>query len=109
MISYAVVLSRGALRDLSEIREFVSESDSLARANELVDRFAISLRSLSANPQRGAHPSELRALGITEYRQVFFKPYRIIYRIAGRRVIVYVIADGRRDMQTLLSRRLFES
>jgi toxin ParE1/3/4 len=45
-------------------------------------------------------------LGIKEYRQAFFKPYRIIYRVIDEQVVVYVIADGRRDMQTLLSRRL---
>jgi toxin ParE1/3/4 len=106
---YAVVLSRGALRDLTELRDFVSESDSTAKADALVARLATLLRSLSTHPERGAQPSELRALGIGEYRQVFFKPYRIIYRTSGRRVIVYVIADGRRDMQSLLSRRLFES
>jgi len=45
-------------------------------------------------------------LGEQEYRQVLFKPYRLIYRVVGRRVVVYVIADGRRDMQSLLARRL---
>ena len=49
---------------------------------------------------------ELRLLGIKEYPQAFFKPYRIIYRVIDEQVVVYVIADGRRDMQTLLSRRL---
>ena len=49
---------------------------------------------------------ELAGLGIKEYRQVFFKPYRIIYRVLGERVYIYVIADGRRNMQSLLSRRL---
>jgi toxin ParE1/3/4 len=48
----------------------------------------------------------LLALGLREYREVFFKPYRIIYRIMAKRVTVLVIADGRRDMQTLLQRRL---
>jgi toxin ParE1/3/4 len=44
-----------------------------------------------------------------EYREIFFKPYRIIYRIVAERVYVTVIADGRRDMQTLLQRRLFQA
>ena len=47
-----------------------------------------------------------RALGIKDYRQTFFKPYRVIYRVDGQRVYVYVIVDGRRDMQSLLARRL---
>ena len=46
------------------------------------------------------------ALGIREYRQVFFKPYRVSYQIEGKTVQVHLIADGRRDMQGLLARRL---
>lgn len=57
-------------------------------------------------PLRGVNPRELAELGIREYRQVFFKPYRIIYRVVADRVYIYLIADGRRNMQSLLSRRL---
>ena len=46
------------------------------------------------------------ALGVREYREIFFKPYRIIYRVINKNVYVLLIADGRRDMQTLLQRRL---
>jgi toxin ParE1/3/4 len=61
---------------------------------------------LATFPDRGPHPKELQALGIREYRQTFFKPYRLIYRVIGRQVLIYLIADGRRDMRSLLSRRL---
>ncbi|HEY9549871.1 MAG TPA: type II toxin-antitoxin system RelE/ParE family toxin, partial [Kiloniellaceae bacterium] len=57
-------------------------------------------------PERGRHPRELANLGITGFREIFFKPYRLIYRVEKRRVIVQLVADGRRDMQGLLSRRL---
>ncbi len=60
---------------------------------------------LSSFPERGSHPKELPALGIREYRQTCFKPYRMVYRLVEKRVYVYLIADGRRDMQTLLARR----
>ena len=62
--------------------------------------------NLATDPERGLIPGELAALGIQEYRQVFFKPYRVIYRHFDQQVVVYVIADGRRDMQSLLARRL---
>ena len=48
-------------------------------------------------------------LGIREYREIFFKPYRMIYRIADGTIYVLLFADGRRDMQALLQRRLLES
>lgn len=62
--------------------------------------------TLAASPQRGSFPGELLTLGIRDYRQAFFKPYRVIYRVLGDQVYVYLIADGRRDMQALLQRRL---
>jgi toxin ParE1/3/4 len=61
---------------------------------------------LAAFPDRGSRPKELQALGILEYRQIFFKPYRLIYRAIGQQVFIHMIADGRRDMQSLLLRRL---
>jgi len=45
-------------------------------------------------------------MGIRDFREVHFKPYRIIYRVYGRRVVVFLMADGRRDMRALLARRL---
>jgi toxin ParE1/3/4 len=62
--------------------------------------------SLARFPTRGSHPKELSALGILEYRQVFFKPYRVIYRVLEEKVFISLIADGRRELQTLLEHRL---
>jgi toxin ParE1/3/4 len=61
---------------------------------------------LESLPERGNVPKELRSVGISEYREIHFKPYRIIYRIFGQKVIVYCAVDGRQDMQSLLQRRL---
>ena len=69
----------------------------------------IAFQDVSEHPQRGNHPRELLDIGIREYREVFFKPYRIIYRVIEDMVYVLVIADGRRDMQTLLQRRLLQA
>jgi toxin ParE1/3/4 len=49
------------------------------------------------------------SLGIREYREVFFKPYRIIYRVMDKNVYVLLIVDGRRDMQSLLQWRLLDA
>jgi toxin ParE1/3/4 len=37
---------------------------------------------------------------------VFFQPYRVIYRVIDVRVFIILIADGRRDLQSLLAGRL---
>ncbi|MFO7818230.1 MAG: type II toxin-antitoxin system RelE/ParE family toxin [Thermodesulfobacteriota bacterium] len=67
------------------------------------------LSSLSEFPKRGAYPKELLMLGIREYREIFFKPYRIIYRVVDENVYILLIADGRRDMQSLLQTRILNN
>jgi toxin ParE1/3/4 len=71
-----------------------------------LDQLEKTFSRLSESPERGAYPKELLSLGLREYREVFFKPYRIIYRVLDKNVYVLLIVDGRRDMQSLLQRRL---
>jgi toxin ParE1/3/4 len=78
------------------------------KADHVLEQIEEGFTSLSENPQRGAYPKELLAIGLREYREIFFKPYRIIYRVMGENVYVLAIADGRRDMQALLQRRLLQ-
>ena len=78
----------------------------MGSADHVLDALMRTAQSLSSFPERGSYPKELLALGIKEYRQTFFKPYRVIYRVVDGQVVIYLIADGRRDMQALLARRL---
>ena len=140
-MSYKVLLTRSAERDLEEIYDYIAGNDTQGNADHVLDKLTgmavaepampVSLsptlsrkrarertnrcanftlpeaaESLAAFPERGAYPKELLVLGIREYRQAHFKPYRLIYRVIGKQVFIYMIADGRRDIQTLLSRRM---
>ena len=103
---FEVLLTEGAEQDLEAIHDYISEYDCVANANYVLDELTEVVENLSKFPQRGSYPKELVALGIKEYRQTAFKPYRVIYRVEGSRVMIYLIADGRRDMQAVLARRL---
>jgi toxin ParE1/3/4 len=103
---YEVVLTRGAELDLEALHDYIDEYDSPASADHVLNRLLEVTEDLGQFPERGSHPKELLALGIKEYRQTAFKPYRVIYRIIGTQVIIYLIVDGRRDMQSVLARRL---
>jgi len=108
-MSFEVLLTDDAARDLEEICDYIDRHDSPARADHVLERIAEAFQGLSDHPQRGRYPRELLDIGVREYREVFFKPYRIIYRVTEDTVYVLVIADGRRDMQTLLQRRLLQA
>ena len=103
---FEVLLTEGAEQDLEAIHDYIAEFDCVANANHVLDRVIEVVESLSRFPERGSYPRELVALGIKEYRQTSFKPYRVIYRVTGGQVIIYLIVDGRRDLQSVLSRRL---
>jgi toxin ParE1/3/4 len=105
-VSFQVVITEDAENDLEDIVTYIAKHDSPRAAQYVLSRILDIADSLTAVPSRGTSPKELRALGDQEYRQVFFKPYRLIYRIVEQQVVIYVITDGRRDLQSLLARRL---
>jgi toxin ParE1/3/4 len=103
---YKVSLTKDAERDLEEIYLYIAEHDSLASADHVLDRLVKATEALKTSPDRGPHVNELRSLGISEYRQIYFRPYRLVYRLHSKQVVIYLVTDGRRDMGSLLTRRL---
>ena len=92
-----------ALQDIGHAHGCVAFEIVYMSAQEQLQQLVESLAEL---PIRGAVVKELALLGIHEYRELYFKPYRVIYRQLPSGVYVYLIADGRRNMQSLLQRRL---
>jgi toxin ParE1/3/4 len=106
---FAVLLTAEAACDLEDLYQYIAVHDAPGKADHVLTNIEKVFDSLSESPERGVYPKELLALGIRDYREIFFKPYRVIYRVAGDVVHVLLIADGRRDMQTLLQRRLLSA
>lgn len=102
---FAVFLTNDAARDLDELYDYIAGHDA-PQADYVLEQIGKAFSRLTEFPEGGAYPKELLALGIREFREVLFKPYRIIYRVVDKKVYVLLIADGRRDMQSLLQRRL---
>lgn len=106
---FKVLLTYDAARDLNELYDYIAAHDSPRKAEYVLEKIEKAFATLSEFPERGVYPKELLNLGIQEYREIYFKPYRIIYRIINNKVYVLLIVDGRRDMQSLLQRRLFDA
>jgi toxin ParE1/3/4 len=104
---FKVLLTDDAARDLDELYDYIALHDAPRKADYVLEQIEKAFSKLSGFPERGAHPKELLAIGVREYREIFFKPYRIIYRVMDKNVYVLLMVDGRRDMQALLQRRLF--
>ena len=106
MKRYRVRMTEEAERDLIDIYSYVAIHDSVEKAAHVLDQLEPRCSSLAESPLRGHIPPELDRIGVTSYREVHFKPYRIIYEVIGQDVFVHCVLDGRRDMQSVLERRL---
>jgi toxin ParE1/3/4 len=106
---FEVRLTQGAEQDLESLYDYLAEQRGADTAQALLDSLLARAEALERFPDRGGVPAELDRLGIRTFRQLVHPPYRIVYRVSGQEVFVLLIADGRRDMQALLERRLLGS
>lgn len=107
-MAFAVRFTIEARKDMRAIQDYISKNDSPEKADYVTRGIIRAALALQEMPDRGSHPQELLQLGYKVYRQVFFKPYRIFYRVRANTVYIGLIADGRRDIAPLLSRRLLK-
>lgn len=105
-MSYDLRITSAAWRDMEAIFDWIAENDSPEKALAVLDGLTETASTLAELPQRGSRPRELPPHMDAEYRQIFFKPYRLIYEIAAHQVIIHIVADGRRNLQSLLKSRL---
>jgi len=103
---YDVLVTTGAEADVLGIWLYVAENDSMEAADYVIGQIKDLVESLHQLPTRGHVPPELERVGVRDYLQLHFKPYRIIYHVSRDTVEVYCVIDRRRDMQTLLLDRL---
>ena len=106
MKKHQVRITFEAEKDILDIYDYIAKKDTLQNAEYVLDNLESLILSLEESPERGHYPPELSVQGIKEFKEVIFKPYRAIYEIIGSKVIVHLCVDGRRDMKTLLERRL---
>lgn len=89
MASYSLAFKRSIAKDLQG-----TPSNDLRRLPACIEALVDNRRPHGCQKLSG------------QGRQVSLKPWRVIYQTSGRRVIIHLICDGRRDMQTVLARRL---
>lgn len=105
MAELEVFVTSDAERDLEEIVDYIERHDSVESADRVFDGIKAAVLKLQSLPSRGRVVPELKRVGVTDYREVYFKPYRIVYYVSERRVFVHCIFDGRRDAEDVLGSR----
>lgn len=105
---YEVIWSNIAENDLKNIVEYIAD-DSPPNALKIFKSIKKKASSLYTFPERGRIVPELRDQGILQYRELVMSPWRILYRISGKRVLVLSVLDSRRNIEDVLLKRLTNS
>ena len=101
-------MAAGAEYDLEALHSYVGRTRSLDLADALLDQIDDVIETFETFPERGAYPSELIDGGSKRIRQLIRLPHRIIYEIVETNVEISAVVDGRRDMRSLLQKRLMQ-
>jgi plasmid stabilization system protein ParE len=102
---YEIIWAGVAENDLKDIVEYIA-ADSPAEALNNLHKIEQKVSYLSTFPEQGRLVPELHDQGILIYRELILSPWRIIYRIAERKIYILAVLDARRNIEDILLRRL---
>jgi toxin ParE1/3/4 len=103
---YQVFITHEAEEDLFEIFKYIAMNDAVSKAESLTKKLKKTCESLDELPHHGHVPPELERIGVYDYLEIHYKPYKIIYQVIDTDVYVHCVLDGRRDLQEVLQQRL---
>jgi toxin ParE1/3/4 len=105
-VTLPVVILFSAEQDLRELKAYVRKNFGAAAWRTSYEKIKSCIATIGRFPREGSVPEELTGLHLTQYRQVISGVNRIIYEIRGEAIYIHVICDARRDMVSLLTRRM---
>ena len=91
--------------DLKEIVNYIA-IDNPENALRIFQKIKKNASSLYTMPERCRIVPELKEQGIMQYRELIVKPWRIIFRIAEKKVYILSVLDSRRNIEDILLERL---
>lgn len=99
--SFHVFWTSVAEEDLIGIVEFLTDDDP-GSATRILKKIKTAAEKLDHSPMRGRVVPELREQGISRYREIIVKPWRMIYRVQDKNVYILAVIDARRNVEDLL-------
>mgnify|MGYP001399021066 CR=1 FL=1 len=91
--------------DLEEIIDYIFQ-DRESVAVKIYNEIKQVTASLKTTAKRNRIVPELQNIGITNYREIIYKCYRIIYKLDIKNIYIIAVIDSRRDFETLIFQRL---
>lgn len=105
MKRYKVLWTKSASFDLEQIIEYI-KIDSIDIAKYTLSQIKEECNKLYYYPERKRVVPELQQIGISKYRELIFKRWRIIFKIENDLVYILLVVDSSRNLEDILFTRL---
>lgn len=106
MFKYKIVFLHSAEQDLKELKAYILKEFGKDIWQICIQKIKETVNNLVTFPLGGKIPDELSSLNLTQFRQIIPGRNKIIYEIRHKTIYIHIICDARKDMQSLLTRRL---
>jgi plasmid stabilization system protein ParE len=98
-----------AQEDTKELRRYILKSLGAGTWKQTSAELAVTLGNIRQFPQSGYVPAELSDFGGLNFREALSGQNRVIYEVRDDALYIHVVTDTRRDLRTLLQKRLLRS
>jgi plasmid stabilization system protein ParE len=103
---YKIIFSNEAKLDLKELKNYIVINFSIEIWRRTYSKIKNAVNNLTSNPEAGGALSELNEISSSQYRQIISGMNLIIYDIRKNIIYIHIIADSRRNMTSLINKRL---
>ncbi|MSP52740.1 MAG: type II toxin-antitoxin system RelE/ParE family toxin [Gammaproteobacteria bacterium] len=108
-MAYQIIFPKEAKLDLKELKNYIVTNFSIEIWRRTYSKVKNAVNNLMTNPEAGGTLSELNVISSSQYRQIISGMNRIIYDIRKNIIYIHIVADSRRDMTSLVTKRLLRS
>ncbi|CAB3701292.1 hypothetical protein LMG24238_03654 [Paraburkholderia sediminicola] len=98
-----------AQEDTKDLCRYILRSFSAETWKQTSAELAVTFGNIRQFPQSGYVPAELSDFGCLNFREALSGRNRAIYGVCDDAIYIHFVTDTRRDLRTLLQKRLLRS
>lgn len=98
-----------AQEDTKDLRRYILRHFGAETWKQTSAQLADTFANIRQFPQSGYVPAELSDFGGLNFREALSGQNRVIYEVRDDTIYIHVVTDTRRDLRTLLQKRLLRS
>src|SRR3954469_18502681 len=95
--------------DTKDLRRYILKSFGAQTWKQTAAELAVTFGTIRQFPQSGYVPAELSDFGGLNFREALSGQNRVIYEAREDTIYIHIVTDTRRDLRTLLQKRLLRS